>query len=191
MPTIGRAHDIRPERDMVIQLDGQGGAILWRVQMTGWRADVMGAVHDVDRDRQLTHFEEQRLAAALLQKGMHGVTVWVDGASLADRSMGVPPLQITMDKSAMANGQLIALGLLDDLIPLYAPLQSSRHHLRVLVRKDTGPVALWVQRDVPWRMGDSAIVSGNGVRRSIDRHWRDRGMITLQPGDALELALAY
>ena len=47
---LALAHNIRPERELLIQVDGRGVAAMWRMSVVGWRADVLLAVHDLNRD---------------------------------------------------------------------------------------------------------------------------------------------
>lgn len=161
------AHRPRPVCEMVVQLDGQGVAALWRVEVSGREAELLTALHDVDRNGRLGESEARAAAAAVFSKTLGRVELRWNNAPLA-----FVHFEARLEQAGQA---LAAVGLAE----LSRPAPDASGTLSVLVQG--GECALDVHALAPW-----ALVRANRGALAPDR----RGLVQplwVAAGERVEL----
>ncbi len=145
--TPARAHRSRPTREMVVQVDRDGVAALWRVELTGSEAARVVAFYDVDRNGRLIGAEDRAAAAFVLGKALKRVEL---------RWNAAPLLLARVEARLEASGEtLVAVGLVELLRP------AADHAGTLSVRVDGGDTTVDVQAVAPWLL---AKVGRGGLR---------------------------
>ena len=155
MLALGRsasAHSVKPDRELVVQLDQRGAAALWQLTVGGGPALVLFANGDLDHDGVLSEGERVALALSMLSKAVGGVVVSWDGVPLSRANL--------KPKLEASDRLLVAFGLSE----LDLPSESGRcgeHRLAVELEPRAAPLAVDIRTLDLWRVVD---VSARPVR---------------------------
>jgi len=165
------AHNIKPDRELVIQFDARGGVAMWQVTIGGPQAVVMLAAADLDHDGRLSEGERVALAVSLLSKAVRGVALSWDDAPLAQAEL--KPRLDAGDRTLTARG----------LVELKLPEGCGTHRLGVALEARVPPLGVDVQAISGWRLEG---VSIGGVAEGAHL----TAAVALAPGDHLEVRVA-
>ncbi len=164
------AHNFAPERELQLQVDGQGLVLFWSFQLSGAPAQAMVGSHDLDRDGALSVLEQTTLALALLSKAQSGVT-------LRQNDLALPGGKLTPRLQTDGNS-VRALGLME-----YPPTSSGAvaptMQITVAVATTAAPLGMTVRALSPCRL--QAVTGG--------KEDHDHGLMLL-PGMTLAVTLA-
>ena len=141
------AHEKRHQRTLVLQLDSKGLAGLWTMSVSGKQANILHAMHDINRDGQLAPIEQSALARTLVEKALAGVVLEVAG-----RVIGPSRIDARLAPREAAAGVLIARGLVEYEMKL-AP--DAFVPLTIRVKKGYGELSVQIQTLDPWILGSS------------------------------------
>ncbi|MBI5509110.1 MAG: hypothetical protein HY903_10175 [Deltaproteobacteria bacterium] len=147
---LAHAHAVKPDRELLLQLDAGGGAELWRLQIGGEAAAATLAAANLDRQATLSPAARVAVALSLLARARKGVSLRFDEAPLAQAD-----LKPKLDASGNA---LVALGLVELLLP--AAGRCGPHRLEVALDARAAPLGVEVRAQDGWTV---AGVELNGV----------------------------
>ena len=109
-PRPGLAHDSKPTRQAVLQLDEGGGAVLWRIEVRGQHAHLWRQASGIDLGTKVRKAGHQRGLLSLWAKTVDGVEFRIDGQPLEFRAAQMNLEENTEDK-------LVLLGLTEFSLP--------------------------------------------------------------------------
>lgn len=169
LATPAWAHNVAPERELQLQVDGKGLVLLWSFQLSGAPAEALVASHDLDRNGELSVLEQTTLALALLSKAQSGVTLRRNDQALLGGKL-TPRLQTD-------GNSVRALGLME--YPAPSSDRASPTTMTVAVATTAAPLGMSVQALPPCQL--QAVTGG--------KEDHDHGL-TLLPGMTLAVTLA-
>ena len=162
LPVNVAAHGGSAERGVVVQLDKQGGALLWRVTMRGRPAMLMAAPQDRDGDGALRGEEGRRLAITILAKASRDFRLQWEGEPLATRAV-----EARLEGPAQVGDALTVVGLMQFALPAGA-VQGT---LAASLTGPEGVVSLQVQGLDGWRLVTTSAgqidADGQGLTRAV------------------------
>lgn len=99
------AHQKRPARSVVVQMEGDRVMVLWRAELYGRPAALLHAIHDLDHNGRLDPNEQMLAAGAVATKAMAGIEI-----RLGDARLDVKDLEARLEGPLTGSG-LTALAL--------------------------------------------------------------------------------
>lgn len=161
-PALALAHERPPQRALTLQIDGQGLAALWQVELGGPEAALLRGMHDSDRDGALDESERGRLAGVVLARMLTDVNVSTDGEPVRYQKLDAVLTDIT------PSGILKVVGL-----GALAPTPSRDCTLRVAPTR--GPLEVVVQALDDWQtdISRAAKVLAAGKAMEVMLHKRE------------------
>jgi len=108
------AHVKAPKRAVILQVDDQGLAVLWRAEVSGRDAMLLHSLHDRDRDGALRGMEGKRAAAVILAKAMSGTKIRWEG-----RAVPYNVEQVELEGEPESGQTLAAVALLSIEVPAF------------------------------------------------------------------------
>ena len=153
-----RAHDYRPTRQAMIQIDDAGGAVLWRIELRGPQAELWRKIH-VLSDK---HDEDvnQRALLRLFSKAVGDI----------DLSVGGNPFRFSAAKVKIeenTNKNVVVLGLME--FEIEQALSDSVIHVTCALQKDGPLLTVGAQALGQWRVLDSHEQASQQKRLALKR----------------------
>ena len=138
------AHGGVSSRSLVLQVDAHGVAGLWDVTERGQRVALLLAMFDLNRDGKLSSKEKAAVAASIVQRGMAGVSVAVEGRPLRSGDS----LRARVVEGDGRKNSLEAVGL----VTYSTPLTADSYAFEVSVGDGYGALGLQLQTLGSWRL---------------------------------------
>ncbi len=144
-PRSVMAHDSKPTRQAVLQLDKSGGAVLWRIEVRGQHAHLWRQASGIDLGTKIRKAGHQRGLLSLWAKAVDGVEFRIDGQPIEFSSAQMNLEENTEDK-------LVLLGLTEFSLPT----GQERVKINCRLTKKGPALDLKVQGLKAWQLWDKA-----------------------------------
>jgi hypothetical protein len=138
---LAAAHDAPFERQLIVQADKQGCVALWHMDMIGKRADLIFALHDLNRDGVLSAAEKQAAALNMLGQAMRGVQITWNGQRVQQR-------QVKADMQSEGAHQMVLYGATQFDCQR---AEGKPQILQVAVGSHMPPLVFMAKAQKPWR----------------------------------------